>query len=162
MFRVNPSEAQLERITVHGDTIGLIPDGSISPLNLPRDAVTQQVIRYLNYQYLALLCELMTGRLLHSLLSYRTDMKSRQTCLPWLITPAQCHQQLLATVRVRQTYIRLQRLTCPSPSFCVAKPITLHCYSIYFNVSLHGKNFQSWGFAYGSEYRYTRSGHSHI
>ena len=60
MFRVNPSEAQLERITVHGDTIGLIPDGSISPLNLPRDAVTQQVIRYVNYQYLALLCELMT------------------------------------------------------------------------------------------------------
>jgi hypothetical protein len=59
------------------------------------------------------------GRLLRSPLSHPTEVKSRQT-LPTAasdrvpITPVQCHQQLLATVRVRQTYIRLHRLTSPS------------------------------------------------
>src|SRR5258707_8151682 len=56
------------------------------------------------------------GRLLHSLLSHRTEAKSRQT-FPTAAsdkvptTRVQCHPQLRATVRVRQTYIRLHHLT---------------------------------------------------
>jgi hypothetical protein len=56
------------------------------------------------------------GRLLHSPLSHRTEVKSRQTSPTAVsdrvpITLVQCHQRLLATVRVRRTYIRLHRLT---------------------------------------------------